>query len=221
MGAGTDYDAAPENGGQPIEANRVVELNNGAVWQSSTDHNGKFTVGNFMVVDQKSGLCTINNINGLAFPSSDGNLNQVLSTDGSGNLSWQSISALGGSGINNVNEDTSPELGGNLDVETYSIVSNTNRDINITPDGTGSVVLDGLSYPQADGTAGQAITTDGSGNLTFSDVSVDAAFVETPQTLTNNKTIAANTNAACVGPIALDPGVTITVGANSKLVVLN
>ena len=221
VGAGTDYDAAPENGGQPIEANRVVELNNGAVWQSSTDHNGKFTVGNFMVVDQKSGLCTINNINGLAFPSTDGNLNQVLSTDGSGNLSWQSISALGGSGINNVNEDTSPELGGNLDVETYSIVSNTNRDINITPDGTGSVVLDGLSYPQADGTAGQAITTDGSGNLTFSDVSVDAAFVETPQTLTNSKTIAANTNALCVGPIALDPGVTITVGANSKLVVLN
>ena len=221
VGAGTDYDAAPENGGQPIEANRVVELNNGAVWQSSTDHNGKFTVGNFMVVDQKSGLCTINNINGLAFPSSDGNLNQVLSTDGAGNLSWQSISALGGAGINNVNEDTSPELGGNLDVETYSIVSNTNRDINITPDGTGSVVLDGLSYPQADGTAGQAITTDGSGNLTFSDVSVDAAFVETPQTLTNSKTIAANTNAACVGPIALDPGVIITVGANSKLVVLN
>ena len=221
VGAGTDYDAAPENGGQPIEANRVVELNNGAVWQSSTDHNGKFTVGNFMVVDQKSGLCTINNINGLAFPSSDGNLNQVLSTDGAGNLSWQSISALGGAGINNVNEDTSPELGGNLDVETYSIVSNTNRDINITPDGTGSVVLDGLSYPQADGTAGQAITTDGSGNLTFSDVSVDAAFVETPQTLTNSKTIAANTNALCVGPIALDPGVTISVGANSKLVVLN
>ena len=143
VGAGTDYDAAPENGGQPIESNRVVERNNGAVWQSSTDHNGKFTVGNFMVVDQKSGLCTINNINGLAFPTSDGNNNQVLSTDGSGTLSWQSISALGGSGINNVNEDTSPELGGNLDVETYSIVSNSNRDINLDPNGTGVVVAKG------------------------------------------------------------------------------
>ena len=174
-----------------------------------------------MVVDQKSGLCTINNINGLAFPSTDGNLNQVLSTDGSGNLSWQSISALGGSGINNVNEDTSPELGGNLDVETYSIVSNTNRDINITPDGTGSVVLDGLSYPQADGTAGQAITTDGSGNLTFSDVSVDAAFIETAQTLSTTKEIAANTNAACVGPIAIAQGVDLIIRQNSKLVVLN
>ena len=143
VGAGTDYDAAPENGGQPVETNRVVERNEGAVWQSSTDHNGKFTVGNFMVVDQKSGLCTINNINGLAFPSSDGNNNQVLSTDGAGTLSWQSIANLGGSGINNVNEDTSPELGGNLDVETYSIVSNSNRDINLDPNGTGGVVVKG------------------------------------------------------------------------------
>ena len=145
VGAGTDYDAAPENGGQPVEANRVVERNDGAVWQSSTDHNGKFTVGNFMVVDQKSGLCEINNINGLAFPSSDGNPNNVLSTDGSGNLTWQSISALGGSGINNVAEDNDPELGGDLDVETFSIVSNTNRDINLDPDGTGSVVVKGNS----------------------------------------------------------------------------
>ena len=37
----------------------------------------------------------------------------------------------------------SPELGGNLDVETYSIVSNTNRDINLDPDGTGGVVVKG------------------------------------------------------------------------------
>ena len=123
VGAGTNYDAAPENGGQPEEANRVIERNNGAVWQSSTDHNGKFTVGNFMVVDQKSGLCTINNVNGLVFPSSDGNNNQVLSTNGAGTLNWQSISALGGGGITNVNEDTSPELGGQLDAQTYKIIN--------------------------------------------------------------------------------------------------
>ena len=205
VGAGTDYDAAPENGGQPIEANRVVERNDGAVWQSSTDHNGKFTVGNFMVVDQKSGLCTINNINGLAFPASDGQQNQVLSTDGAGTLSWQALNSLGGtgsqvlisptaptassydegtlwwnsddadgslyvnyddpagagasgkiwiaatpqggggSGINNLSEDTSPELGGNLDVLTYDIVSSSNRDIDLDPNGSGSVVVKGNS----------------------------------------------------------------------------
>ena len=47
----------------------------------------------------------------------------------------------------------------------------SNQDINITPDGTGSVVLDGLSYPQADGTANQVLTTDGSGNLSFANAS--------------------------------------------------
>ena len=145
VGAGTDYDAAPENGGQPVESNRVVERNDGAVWQSSTDHNGKFTVGNFMVVDQKSGLCEINNINGLAFPTSDGSYNNVLSTDGSGNLTWQSISSLGGSGINNLNEDTTPQLGGDLDVVTYDIVSTGNRDIDLDPGGSGVVVVKGNS----------------------------------------------------------------------------
>ena len=145
VGAGTDYDAAPENGGQPVEANRTVERNNGAVWQSSTDHNGKFTVGNFMVVDQKSGLCEINNINGLAFPTSDGSANNVLSTNGSGTLTWQSISQLGGSGISNLNEDTSPQLGGDLDVVTYDIVSTGNRDIDLDPGGSGVVVVKGNS----------------------------------------------------------------------------
>ena len=145
VGAGTDYDAAPENGGQPVEANRTVERNNGAVWQSSTDHNGKFTVGNFMVVDQKSGLCEINNINGLAFPTTDGSQNNVLSTNGSGTLSWQSISSLGGSGINNLNEDNSPQLGGDLDVVTYDIVSTGNRDIDLDPGGSGVVVVKGNS----------------------------------------------------------------------------
>ena len=145
VGAGTNYDAAPENGGQPVEANRTVERNNGAVWQSSTDHNGKFTVGNFMVVDQKSGLCEINNINGLAFPTSDGSANNVLSTNGSGTLTWQSISQLGGAGISNLNEDTSPQLGGDLDVVTYDIVSTGNRDIDLDPGGSGVVVVKGNS----------------------------------------------------------------------------
>ena len=254
VGAGTDYDAAPENGGQPVESNRVVERNDGAVWQSSTDHNGKFTVGNFMVVDQKSGLCEINNINGLAFPTSDGSAQQVLSTNGSGTLTWQSISALGGAGIQNLNEDSSPQLGGNLDVVTYDIVSTGNRDIDLDPGGSGVVVVKGnttrgggsiklncefnshgvqikspphsanatytLTLPTAlPSSAGQALTSDTTGNLSFT--TVDAAFIETPQTLSTSKVIAANTNAGMMGPtVALASGVTITVGSNSRLTVL-
>ena len=37
--------------------------------------------------------------------------------------------------------DTTPQLGGNLDVQTNSIVSTANRDINLTPNGTGQVVI--------------------------------------------------------------------------------
>ena len=70
--------------------------------------------------------------------------------------------------------DTSPQLGGNLDVNSNSIISVSNGDISITPDGTGKVILDGLSYPTADGSNGQAIVTNGSGVLTFADV--DGAF---------------------------------------------
>ena len=47
------------------------------------------------------------------------------------------------SAISNLSEDTSPQLGGNLDVQTNSIVSTSNRNITITPNGTGVVDLDG------------------------------------------------------------------------------
>ena len=39
--------------------------------------------------------------------------------------------------------DTSPELGGNLDVLTHSIVSSSNRDITIAPNGSGEINLNG------------------------------------------------------------------------------
>ena len=47
------------------------------------------------------------------------------------------------SAISNLSEDTSPQLGGNLDVQTNSIVSTSNRNIAITPNGSGVVDLDG------------------------------------------------------------------------------
>jgi len=58
----------------------------------------------------------------------------------------------------------------NIKIDGNSITStDTNGDINITPNGSGKVVLDGLSYPTADGTDGQVLTTDGAGNIAFED----------------------------------------------------
>ncbi|HAG28913.1 MAG TPA: hypothetical protein DCL39_05610 [Alteromonas macleodii] len=62
---------------------------------------------------------------------------------------WTEIGGGTGSGIDNVHEDTSPQLGGNLDVHydgtTRSIInSNSGDDIQFTPTGTGRINLDGL-----------------------------------------------------------------------------
>ena len=49
----------------------------------------------------------------------------------------------GGGGLSQVVGDTSPELGGDLDVLAQSIVSSSNRNIALTPNGTGVVRIDG------------------------------------------------------------------------------
>jgi len=60
VGSGTNYSALPENGGVPIDANQVKELNNGKVWSAITDHKGKFSLGGFFVVDQQTGSFSVN-----------------------------------------------------------------------------------------------------------------------------------------------------------------
>ena len=77
-----------------------------------------------------------------------------------------------------------------------------------------------LTLPNDTGSTGQALTTNGSGVLSFA--TIDSAFIETPQSITTNKVIAANINAGMMGPtVAINSGVFITVGANSQLTVLN
>jgi len=79
----------------------------------------------------------------LTLPANDGDANQVLITDGSGNLSFTSVDAASGAGLSNVVEDSTPQLGGNLDVQTNSIVTTSNRNLSLLPNGNGKVYLDG------------------------------------------------------------------------------
>ena len=83
--------------------------------------------------------------------------------------------------IRNVVEDTTPQLGGDIDVNGNSIVSASNGNIAITPNGSGKVILDGLSHPTADGSANQFLQTDGSGNLSFATVNTDLSNDSSPQ----------------------------------------
>ena len=136
---------------------------------------------------------------------------------------WTDIIGGGGGGLDNVVEDTTPQLGGNLDVNGFEINNagtgnlrldttgtdndieitagaanadiqltagsageieltanqirfdgplvsfpvGSNNDLSLTPDGTGNLVLDGLNWPQADGSDGQILETDGAGQLSF------------------------------------------------------
>jgi len=72
-----------------------------------------------------------------------------------------------GTGISDVVDDTSPQLGGNLDVNGNDIVSTSNANIDIVPNGTGDVTLQADTVQVGDSNADATITTNGTGNLTL------------------------------------------------------
>jgi len=181
--------------------------------------------GNISVTPNGSGKVIID---GLSHPTADGSANQVIKTDGSGNLSFTTLAS---GGLGNISEDTSPQLGADLDVVTHGIVSTSNRNIAITPNGSGKVVLDGISHPTADGTNGQALVTNGSGVLSFSTISGgsgggatgggnDEVFYENDQAVTTNYSISASHNAMSAGPITVNNGITVTVPSGVRWVVV-
>jgi len=59
----------------------------------------------------------------------------------------------------------------NLQLNGNAIVStDTNGDLTITPNGTGDLILDGVKWPQADGSASQFLTTNGSGQTSWASI---------------------------------------------------
>jgi hypothetical protein len=79
--------------------------------------------------------------------------------------------ATGGTHYQSLINDPNPTLGADLDVNSYALRSSANGDINILANGTGRINLDGMKWPLIDGAAGQALTTDGNGDLAFTTVS--------------------------------------------------
>ena len=61
---------------------------------------------------------------------------------------WEGADASGGGGgggLSNIVEDTTPQLGGSLDVNSKEIISVSNNNITFAPNGTGKVVFKGVS----------------------------------------------------------------------------
>ena len=67
--------------------------------------------------------------------------------------------------IQAVVDDTTPQLGGDLDVNGQDIVSSGNADIDIIPGGTGDVNLGADTVQVGDNNADATITTQGTGEL--------------------------------------------------------
>jgi hypothetical protein len=84
----------------------------------------------------------------------------------------------GGGGLANIVEDTTPQLGGSLDVNGQSIVSVSNGHIQLVPNGTGNImltpttgqiILGATNYPTSTPTSGQVLTaSNGAGQLAWS-----------------------------------------------------
>jgi 6-phosphogluconolactonase (cycloisomerase 2 family) len=114
---------------------------------------------------------------------------QVLqkgTVDGSGTFFSAALITSGGL-TGNIVEDTTPQLGGNLDVNGQSIVSavGSNGNILITPDGTGYIQLDGLRWPTADGSNGFLLSTNGSGQLAWTSAGSNTTYTISAETATN------------------------------------
>lgn len=83
----------------------------------------------------------------------------------------------------NILTDTSPQLGGDLDVNSNSFVSTSNGNIQFTPNGTGKILFDNVAYSPT------GTLTDGA------TVSWDSSAIQVAQlTLGGNRTLSAPTN---------------------------
>jgi hypothetical protein len=68
-------------------------------------------------------------------------------------LTWEegdaNLTNLNTDKIESLSADTTPSLGGNLNVATFSIVSSSNGNITVAPNGTGRTVTNRLNYNEA------------------------------------------------------------------------
>jgi len=118
VGSGTNYTALPENGGVPVEANQIKELNNGKVWSATTDHKGKFKLGDFFVVDQQEGSISVND------GSFQVNLN-TLSVNLNGQAAVGADLDMGANEITSTTGDLKLDASGDINVQTNKIINVT------------------------------------------------------------------------------------------------
>lgn len=114
--------------------------------------------GTTISLDSASGQANVASLiaAGLTYPVTDGAAGQFLTTDGAGTLSWGT--------------------GGGGSVGTLQDVTN-NGATTTNPITVAGLTAANLSYPTSDGTAGQVLTTDGAGTLSWGSASLPSRTV--------------------------------------------
>ena len=173
--------------GNTYSTSNGVEIASGAT-QAVTGDGGGASSGKFksltpptdLVNDASPQLSANLDVNGNSITSTS-NGNVVIAPNGTGDVQLDADTVRVGDSnadatiTTNGTGDLTLSTNGGTNSGTIAIADGTNGNISVTPNGTGSVVLDGLSYPQADGTNGQYLQTDGSGNLSFSTVPISGS----------------------------------------------
>lgn len=161
-------DLTPQLGGDlDVNGKAITSVSNGNV---RVEPNGS---GNIALTPTTGKII----LGALDFPTGMGTNGQVLTTNGSSAMSWSTPSS---GGITDVVNDTTPQLGGNLDVNGNAIVSASNGNIRLEPNGSGNIaftptsgkiIMGALDFPTGTGTNGQVLTTNGSTGMSWTTVS--------------------------------------------------
>ena len=85
---------------------------------------------------------------------------------------------------------------------------------------TAAKLAPGAAVPDQSGHAGQFLTTDGTTADWANTGAINDVFWENAQTLASSYSIPANKSAVTAGPVTLGSGVTVTLGTNSRWVVV-
>ena len=106
----------------------------------------------------------------LSALGSDSNIDIAVSPKGTGEVvvgTGAADATITSSGAHNLVLDTNSGTNSGA----ITIVDGAGGNITITPNGSGNIVLDGLTFPNADGSADTFLKTNGSGTLSFAEVS--------------------------------------------------
>ena len=121
----------------------------------SSSDSSSININEGLIVDGTINVSGAATLSGLTYPTSDGSTGQFLKTDGSGTLSFANLSL------------------GDLTIVGSTITTPSNADFILDPSGTGKVNINGAyTLPSTDGSANQFLKTDGSGSLSFADLSL-------------------------------------------------